>query len=145
MEVKRVKTKLAAKQLRQVELYAVNEGVEWAILTSGARWQVFHLGTRTPIEIDLALDVDLLGDQTLGQKADELFYLARESTKRKQMDELWQARKATAPRSLARVMASPAVTEAVRKELRRETGHRVEADEIRRLLRETVLRPECFD
>jgi predicted type IV restriction endonuclease len=66
IECKRIKTKLAAKQLRQVEMYAVNEGVEWAILTNGAQWQVFHLGTRTPIEIDLALDVDLLGDQALG-------------------------------------------------------------------------------
>src|SRR5687767_14120380 len=32
LEVKRLTTKLAAKHLRQVETYAVNEGVEWVIL-----------------------------------------------------------------------------------------------------------------
>jgi predicted type IV restriction endonuclease len=145
IEVKRIGTKLAAKQLRQVEMYAVNEGVEWAILTNGANWQVYHLGTRTPIEIDLALDVDLLGEQTVGQKTDELFYLTRESMKRRQMDELWQARRATAPKSLAQVLISEPVTEAVRKELRRKTGQRVEQVEIARLLRETVIHPDCFE
>jgi hypothetical protein len=145
IECKRIKTKLAAKQLRQVEMYAVNEGVEWAILTNGAQWQVFHLGNRTPIEIDLALDVDLLGDQALGQKTDELFYLTRESLKRRQIDELWQARKATSPKSLASVLSSDAVGEAIRRELRSKTGQRVEASEVTRLLKETVIRPECLE
>lgn len=145
IECKRIKTKLAAKQLRQVEMYAVNEGVEWAILTNGAQWQVFHLGNRTPIEIDLALDVDLLGEQTLGQKTEELFYLARESMKRRQIDELWQARKATSPKSLAQVVTSPAIAEAIRKEIWRGTRQRVEAGDVTRLLRETVIRPECLE
>lgn len=145
IEVKRVGTKLAAKQLRQVEMYAVNEGVEWAILTNGAQWQVYHLGNRTPIEIDLALDVDLAGEQTVGQKTDELFYLTRESMKRRQIDELWQARRATAPKSLAQVLISDPVAEAVRKELRRKTGQRVDRAEIARLLRDTVIHPDCFD
>jgi Type I restriction enzyme R protein N terminus (HSDR_N) len=146
IEVKRVKTKLAAKQLRQVEMYAVNEGVEWAVLTNGAQWQVFHLGNRTPIEIDLAMDVDLLDEaKTLAQKTDELFYLTRDSMKRGQIDELWQARRATAPKSLANVLVSDPVAEAIRKELRRNTGQRVERSEIQRLIRETVIRSECFD
>ena len=36
IEVKRVKTKLAAKQLRQVEMYAFHE-VEWAVPHEGLR------------------------------------------------------------------------------------------------------------
>src|SRR5436190_18207618 len=48
-EVKRVATKLAAKHLRQVEMYAVNEGVEWVILTNGAVWQVYHLSGGLPV------------------------------------------------------------------------------------------------
>lgn len=145
IEVKRVKTKLAARQLRQVQMYAVNEGVEWAILTNGSEWQVFHLGDRVPIEIDLALKADLLGEGTLGQKVDELFFLTRESLKRRQIDELWQARRATSPKSLARVLMSGAVAEAVRKELRRTTGQRVDSEEITRLLKETVIQPDCFE
>ena len=40
IEVKRVSTKLTERHLRQVEMYAVNEGVEWMILTNGSHWQV---------------------------------------------------------------------------------------------------------
>ena len=144
IEVKRVTTKLTTKHLRQVQMYAVNEGVEWLILTSGARWQVYHLTGGLPVLVDLAFDVDLLGEETVAQKASQLYYISKESLKRRQIDELWKAKRATAPKSLANVVLSPAVTESIRKELRRTTGQNVEGSEISRLMKETVLRPECF-
>jgi hypothetical protein len=145
VEVKRVATKLGAKQLRQAEMYAVNEGVEWIILTNGAEWRAYHLSGGLPVEIDLALDVNLVGDSTGAQKAEQLFYLSRESLKRRQIDDVWKEKRATSPKSLASVVTSPAVAEAVRKELRRTTGQRIEADEIARLLLKTVIRPECLE
>lgn len=54
VEVKRVATKLTARHLRQVEMYAVNEGVEWMILTNGVEWRAYHLSGGLPVEIDLA-------------------------------------------------------------------------------------------
>lgn len=48
IEVKRVKTQLNNRHLRQVEMYAVNEGVEWMILTNGADWRRLPPGGRTP-------------------------------------------------------------------------------------------------
>ena len=145
VEVKRVATKLVAKHLRQVEMYAVNEGVEWMILTNGVEWRAYHLSAGLPVEIDLALDVDLLGDGTPATKADLLYYLSRESFRRKQIDELWKEKRAKSPKSLAATLVSPSVTEAIRRELRRQTGQRIEPEEIVRLLRETVVRPECLD
>lgn len=145
VEVKRVATKLGAKHLRQAEMYAVNEGVEWIVLTNGADWRAYHLTGGLPVEIDLALEVNLVGEETLGQKAGQLFYLSRESLKRRQIDELWKARRATSPKSLATVLGSDTVTDAIRKELKRTTGQKVEGADVKRLLRETVLRPECLD
>jgi len=144
LEVKRVATKLAAKHLRQVETYAVNEGVEWVILTSGVVWQVYHITGGLPIVVDLALDVDLFSDETLAQKASQLYYLTKESLKRRQIDALWQAKRATSPKSLAKVLCSENVVTAIRKELRRSTGQSVTDTEIIRLLDATVLRPECL-
>lgn len=144
IEVKRIATKLAAKHLRQVQNYALNEGVEWVVLTNGAVWQAYHITAKMPVEVDLALEVDLLGEGTQTQKANQLFYLTRESLKRRQIDELWRAKRATSPQSLATVLTSEPVLTAIRKELRRETDHRVDEAEIADLLRDTVLRPECF-
>jgi predicted type IV restriction endonuclease len=145
VEVKRVATKLGAKHLRQAEMYAVNEGVEWIVLTNGADWRAYHLSAGLPVEIDLALEVNLLGDETGAQKAAQLFYLTRESLKRHQLDEVWKAKRATSPKSLAKVLSAPSVAEAIRKELRRSTKQNVNAVEITRLLRETVIRPECLE
>jgi predicted type IV restriction endonuclease len=145
LEVKRVATRLASKHLRQVESYAINEGVEWVVLTSGVVWQVYHITGGLPIIVDLALEVDLLGEDTLGQKANQLYYLSKESLKRRQIDALWQAKKATSPKSLAKVLCADKVLTAIRKELKRTTGQSVSETDVRKLLKETVLKPECLD
>jgi hypothetical protein len=45
---------------------------------------------------------------------------------------------------LAKVLGSDAVTDAIRKELKRTTGQKVEAADIKKLLADTVVRPECL-
>ena len=145
LEVKRVTTRLASKHLRQVESYAVNEGVEWVILTSGVVWQVYHITGGLPIIVDLALEVNLLGEDSVAQKANQLYYLSKESLRRRQIDVLWQAKRATSPKSLAKVLCSDNVLSAIRKELKRTTGQAVVETDVRRLLKDTVLRPECLD
>lgn len=144
IEVKRCATKLSARHLRQVEMYAVNEGVEWMMLTNGAHWQVYHLTGGLPIVVELALEVDLLGDDSPQHKANLLFYLSRESFKRRQIDELWKARQATSPKSLAQVLLSSSVVTEIRRELKRATGHTAADAEVVRLLRETVIRPDVL-
>jgi len=144
IEVKRINTALGAKHLRQAQSYAVNEGVEWIILTNGAQWQVYHLGDKVPIVTDLALEVDILGEASPQHKANDLFFLTREAMKRGKLEGLWQAKRATSPRSLAGILLSPAVVAAIRKELRKTTGYNVDVAEIKRLVEATCLRGECL-
>lgn len=144
IEVKRVATKLHIKHLRQVEMYAVNEGVEWVILTNGVEWRVYHITGALPVQIDLALDTSLLSEESPQRKANQLFYLTRESMRCRLIDDLWRARRATSPKSLAQVISSEVVVDAIRRELKRQTGHNAEAEEIARVLKETILRAECF-
>jgi hypothetical protein len=143
IEVKRVATKLNGKHLRQVEMYAVNEGVEWLILTNGASWQVYHVTGGLPVVIDLAFDVDLLGEESAAAKANKLFYISREALRRRQLDELWKAKAATSPKSMGKALLSDPVLDALRKELRRATGMNLEQKELARVMRESVLRPDC--
>jgi hypothetical protein len=144
IEVKRVTTKLLARHLRQVEMYAVNEGVEWVILTNGAEWHVYHLTGGLPIVIDLVMQVNILDATSLSEKTNLLFYLTRESLRRRQIDDLWLEKRATSPRSLAAALLSEPVATALRRELKRSTGHNFEPEELVKLLRDTVLRAECF-
>jgi predicted type IV restriction endonuclease len=144
IEVKRCTQKLGVRHLRQVQMYAVNEGVEWMILTNGQVWQVWHLTGGLPVVVDLALEVDLLGAGTIAQKVDSLFHLSKEAIKRRLLDELWKAKAATAPKSLAAIVLSDSVIEAVRKELRRQTAYNVDLTELRRVLSDEVIRSELL-
>lgn len=147
LETKRVTTKLSTKHLRQVEMYALNEGVEWIILTNGARWQVYHVGVAPglPVLVELALEVDLTGQDSINQKADGLFFISKEAFKRHLIDDVWKEKVARSPRSLASVILSDSVVETIRKELRRRTGRQVDAAAVATLIRESVIRPECLD
>jgi len=143
VEVKRVATQLNQKHLRQIEMYGVNEGVEWLILTNAQSWQVYRLIPGMPVTIDLVLDVDLLGDgETLTKKADKLSYLHREFMRRDVLDAVWKAVAATAPKKLAEVVLSDSVLAEASRELRRQTGHRIDAADLGRALRDSVIRPE---
>jgi hypothetical protein len=144
VEVKRCTQKLNMRHLRQVQMHAVKEGVEWIVLTNGQVWQVYHLTGGLPLIIDLAFEVDLLSDDSLGQKADGLFPLSKEALKRRLLDDLWKAKAATAPKSLSGVLLSDVVVDAVRRELRRRTGYNGDAAELARALREEVIRAEAL-
>lgn len=142
IEVKRISTKLSIRHLRQVEMYAVNEGVEWMILTNGAVWQVWHLSPGMPVVLDMVFEIDLLSSATAQTKTNELFHISREAMRRNQLDELWKARSATSARAVAAVLRGSAVVELVRKEIRRISGHRAEASEILQVMNDSVLRAD---
>lgn len=145
LETKRVATKLNMKHLRQVQMYAVNEGVEWIMLTNGSQWQVYHLTGGLPVVLDLAFEVNLLGEESAAEKVNKLFYITRESLKRRQIDELWKAKAATSPKSLGSVILSDPLVKAIKSELRKRTGQRIEDADVTRALKESVLRPECLN
>jgi predicted type IV restriction endonuclease len=145
LECKRATTQLSMRHLRQVEMYAVNEGVEWIILTNGSEWRVYHLTAGLPVVIDLAISVDLMDSATpLARKVEKLFYLSRESLKRNQIDEVWRTQAATSPRLLAKALLSESVMTAIRREVWQLTKYHADKGDLGRLVRETVIRPDCL-
>jgi hypothetical protein len=144
VEVKRCTTTLTVRHLRQVELYAVAEGIEWMILTNGRVWQIWHLTPEPPAPAGLILEVDLLSEESASVKADGLFFLAKESLRRRQIDELLRAQAATSPAVLADVVLSEPVLGEIRTQLRRRTGHNVGPKDLRELLRRSVIRDEAL-
>jgi hypothetical protein len=145
VEVKRATTALNIRHLRQIEMYGVNEGVEWLILTNGSTWEAYRLVPGMPVSVDLVMSVDLLDDSlTAPKKADRLAYLTREHLTRGKLEELWQVTAATAPTKLVEVMLSDAVVGEARRELKRQTGHRIDDADLARLVRDSVIRPDLI-
>lgn len=91
IEVKRISQKLNERHLRQVQMYAVNEGIEWMVLTNGSVWQAYHLTGGLPVIVNMAFEIDLLGPASLEEKSELMFLLHREALKRRRIDEIVEA------------------------------------------------------
>jgi hypothetical protein len=59
-----------------------------------------YLTAGLPVVLDLALEVDLLGEGGPTQKADALFPLSKEGFKHHVIDELWRVKAATSAKSI---------------------------------------------
>lgn len=144
IEVKRISQKLNERHLRQVLMYAVNEGVEWMVLTNGAVWQAYHLTGGLPVVVDLAFEVDLLGPATLAEKTELMFLLHKEALKRRRIDEIWRHRAATEPGALLDLILSESVLDELRKEVRRKTGITTTAATLSEVIRTEIVDPKLI-
>jgi len=133
VEVKRAGAKLAERHMRQVEMYSINQGTEWMILTNGWHWKVYHLTAGLPMTVDLVLDFSIIDDDpaTLAQA---LQLISIESLRRREIEKVWAKQAATNDYQLRLALSSAGVQEAMRLELWRNTGHRVSTDEVGQLL-----------
>ena len=129
IEVKRVSQKLSASHLRQVESYALKEGVQWAILTNAQVWQAYHV---TPVkgqqsEVTLIFEVDIL-DETLkpSAKADLMFLISKEGLSKGRLSDYLSAQNAVSPKTLKPIFLSDDVLAAVKKEIKKKTKHNID-------------------
>jgi hypothetical protein len=145
IEVKRVSQKLNERHLRQIQMYSVNEGIEWMVLTNGQIWQVYHLTGGLPVVVDLVFEVDLLGPESDEIKAALLFYLHHDSLKRRQIEDVWRHSAATAPELLLDVILSEPVLDLIRREVKKRTGTATSTDILRGVIRSDLAQPKLLD
>jgi predicted type IV restriction endonuclease len=144
IEVKRISQKLNERHLRQVQMYAVNEGIEWMVLTNGAVWQAYHLTGGLPIIINMAFEIDLLGPESLEEKSELMFLLHREALKRRRIDESWKHRAATEPKALLELILSEALLEQIRKEVKRRTGIITTPEALSEVIKTEIVDPKLM-
>ena len=124
IEVKRIKQNLSASHLKQVESYALKEGVQWAFLTNAQVWQAYHVmpvkGQQS--EVTLIFEVDIL-DENLkpSTKTDLMFLISKEGLSKGRLAEYLSAQNAISPKTLKPIFLSDDVLAAVRKEVKRKT------------------------
>lgn len=137
VEIKRVTQKLNASHLRQVENYALKNGVNWAILTNAQHWQVYHIQhvSGEQSEASLVFEVDLLDAAMKPKdKVDLLLCLTREGLSKGLLDEKWKSRFVSSPKALRPIVLSEIIVNEIRKELWRQFRTRVDEAELRTAL-----------
>jgi len=144
VEVKAVGTTLKADHLRQVTSYAVNEGVEWAVLTNGPVWQLYHIEFEKPIAVELVFEADLLSDER-DAVIDLLYLISREAAGKDEVKKYWTDKLAVSAPNIVRALLSDDVIDEMRREFRQLTRYRLSPEEMRKLLLAQVVRPDVAE
>lgn len=134
VEIKRIKQQLKSAHLRQVESYALRDGVDWAILTNGREWQVYHVRPRKneQSELTMVFGVDLLNDETRpSEKRDLLFFISREGLSKGRLETLWKTKEAASPETLRAILLSEPVLNQIRLQVRQHKKQNLELHEIK--------------
>ena len=133
VEVKRITQELSSKHLRQVESYALREGVEIAILTNGQVWQAYEIvvtkGQQS--EVNLIFEVDILDDSLKHSlKVDQMLLLSMEGFTKGLLKNEVERRNAVSEKNVIPAILSDSVIDAIRKVIRQRTDFNVDAEDV---------------
>ncbi len=142
VEVKRVSSSLASKHLKQIKSYALNKGSEWALLTNGKEWQLYHVSYDQPPELTMIYTWNILNDE-ISYLADKFNLICFKSLKRGALDQEWITINALNPRTLLKAILSESSIMSIRRALRQIskvlTTRDAIVEAIKRLLNEKAL------
>lgn len=133
--------------MKQAVDYAANEGVVWVVLTNGSVWRLYEISFAKPIDKRLLTEVDLT---TLDLRRDDcverLAPFMKEGFAKGVQEELRDRQDATSRYLLsALILNNDSVAGAIRRELRRMVDVLVDDDEIKKVLRDEVIKRETMD
>lgn len=147
IEVKAVGHELKEQYIKQAVDYAANQGCEWVALTNGPLWRVYRVCFSKPIEHELVVELDLLSLNHRSSEHHELIgLLSKEGWQRAHLGEYHTRKQAFNRFTLAAVLLTEPIVDALRRELRRIGSNvKVDENEVRHLLTSEVLKREVIE
>lgn len=147
VEAKAIGVELKDAHVRQAVDYGANQGIEWAILTSGAVWRIYHIEFKKPISHTLVAEIDLLAEPFKKDEAVEFFSnLCKEGFAKSQMEEFYEQRQATNKHTVAALLLTEGLLNELRLSLRRLfPGVRIDPEALEYSLRNEVIKRELID
>lgn len=144
VEVKQIGLKLKETHLNQARQYAVDEGIDWIILTNGDDWQVYRTKLEGKIPVTkLVFRVTISDKETAPAQKTELLYLLSEEAHRKnEIDDYYQRRIALSGENLADHIISTEVINKLRVAIKNTTGQNLKNSEIAEALISRLFLPE---
>jgi hypothetical protein len=141
VEVKAYGLDLSEKHLRQAINYGANEGIEWALLTNGRRFDFYKVIFEKPISERLVFSIDLSDASKLKANAETIQYMHKISVADKGLDLLWAKCVALDPKTVAGLLHNKPVLNFLKKALKKRYKHSFSDDEIINSLNRIVCEP----
>ncbi len=132
VEVKQVGMKLKETHLNQARQYAVDEGIDWIILTNGDEWQAYRTELEGKIPVTKHVFTVRISDAETkpAEKAQLLYLFSEEANRKKEIEDYYQRRVALSGENLADHILSEEVMNKLRVSIKNATGQRLTNSEI---------------
>jgi predicted type IV restriction endonuclease len=146
IEAKAIGVELKDAHVKQAVDYAANEGVSWVVLSNGSVWRLYNLKFGKPIDKTLVFEIDVLSCDC---KCDDVIScfgsLSAEGYSKDSLSELLNEKQTSSKYTVAAVLRTERMIEAIRKEVRRLSGIRLDPDYLASLLENEILKRELVD
>lgn len=142
IEIKKATMELAEKHLKQTASYAINKGCEWAILTNGKTWQLYHISFGQPPQTTLLDSWDLIEDDpaVILEKFTAIGY---KNVKKGGLKQIWEKSNVLTTHNVVKLIVSEESISMIRRGIKKSTDVNVSPEEIvgaiRHILNEAAL------
>jgi hypothetical protein len=147
IEVKAVGLDLKEAHVKQAVDYAVNQGVDWVLLTNGVCWRVYHVVFAKPIEQELVVDIDFSTLSTRSEAdLERLFLWCKEGWQKSVLSEYHTQRQALSRFFVGAMLLTDPVLDVIRRELRRVSPDvKIDTEQIKAVLSAEVIKREVLE
>jgi predicted type IV restriction endonuclease len=147
IEAKAIGIELKPTYVKQVVDYAVNDGIDWVILSNAVTWKVFKVIYSKPIHQELVCEINFLDlNNRHNEDIEKIGVLSKESISKCSLDQFYSQKQATSKYVLGNLICAESVVNFIRKELRQVFPDiKVNPDEIRNVLLNEVIKREILE
>ena len=142
VELKRVNIDLVSRHLKQVTSYAINMGCEWALLTNGKEWKLYHISFGQPPQTKLIDSWNLINDAPV-ILAEKFALIGYKNIKKDGLARLWEKSNVLTPQNLLKIILSEQSITSIRSKLKKATEVLVSPEElvgaVRHMLNEAAI------
>ncbi len=129
VELKRVNIDLSSKHLKQAASYAINIGCEWALLTNGKEWKLYHILFDKPPQTKLIDSWNLITDDPV-VLAEKFALIGYKNIKKGGLARLWEKSNVLTAQNILKIILSEQSLTSIRRELKKATEVTVSPEEI---------------
>lgn len=149
IEAKAIYQDLKEGFVKQAVDYASNDkdGIDWVVLTNGVIWRVYKVIYSKPVDHELVVEIKFLElDHRNPDDVETLFLYTKESWSKSALSDFYEKKQALSRFSIGAVLLTEPILTVLKRELKRISPDiKIDADQIRSVLEQEVLKREVVE
>lgn len=147
IEVKAIGVHLKEAHIKQATDYAMNEGVDWVLLTNGLEWMIYRIEFGKPVIPRLIYQFNFLDlDYKKKDNIELIFPLTKEASGKSTLETIRAQREALGKHMIAALILSDSYINSLRRDLRKISSNvKIDAEQIKEVIVNELFKRDIFE